>query len=209
MGWQRAATIAGICALVLLVGLLSWTLTDGDETRRDVAPRVVVEGVANVGGPFTLMRSDGTSLSDTTLRGRPFVLMFGYTRSSEQTPAMVQALAAALERADGRSNIEALFVTLDPEHDTGLVLASYLSRFSTRIGGLTGSRQQIERLAARYHAQRREHPSTPLDPSPSIEYAGLFYIMDRKGALFRAVEAPVLISELADALRDVLQTGNH
>jgi protein SCO1/2 len=209
MGWQRAATIAVSCALILVTGLLSWTLTDGDAVRRAAAPRVVVDGVADVGGPFTLSRPDGSSLADTTLRGRPFVLMFGYTRSSEQTPAMVQALAAALERADGRRDIEALFVTLDPEHDTGPVLATYLSRFSSRIGGLTGPRQQIERLAARYHAQRREQPSTALDPSPTIEYAGLFYIMDRKGSLFRAVEAPVLVSELADALQEVLQTGNH
>ena len=47
--------------------------------------------------------------------------------------------------------IEPIFITVDPTRDTPELLKNYLSFFDKRIIGLTGSQEQIEEVANKYH----------------------------------------------------------
>ena len=52
---------------------------------------------ATVGGPFTLMASDGTTVTDQTYRGKWLLVVFGYTSCPEVCPTTLYEIAAALE----------------------------------------------------------------------------------------------------------------
>ncbi len=46
--------------------------------------------------------------------------------------------------------LQVLFVTLDPERDSEEVLKVYLASFNDKFIGLTGSTEEIERVAQQY-----------------------------------------------------------
>ena len=49
------------------------------------------------------------------------------------------------------NKIEPIFITVDPTRDTPELLKNYLSFFDKRIIGLTGSQEEIEEVANKYH----------------------------------------------------------
>jgi protein SCO1/2 len=42
-------------------------------------PASVVTGIADIGGPFRLTTHKGETLTDADLRGKPYLLFFGFT----------------------------------------------------------------------------------------------------------------------------------
>lgn len=77
---------------------------------------------------------------------RPVLLMFfGYTHCPDVCSAVVADMAAALRRLDPglRDRVQVVYVTTDPERDTGPVIAEYLASFDPTFIGLTGSMKDI------------------------------------------------------------------
>ena len=111
-----------------------------------------------VGGPFTLMASDGTTVTDQTYRGKWLLVVFGYTSCPEVCPTTLYDIATALKLL-GRdaAQLQPIFITVDPERDTANVLAEYMGAIDPRIVGLTGSPQQVADAAAQYGAYSERH----------------------------------------------------
>ncbi|WP_165937903.1 SCO family protein [Methylobacterium segetis] len=135
---------------------------------------------------FSLTTHRGTHLSMADLRGRPFVVLFGYTHCPEFCPAALADLSRHLERlgADG-NRLAVLFVTIDPERDTAKSLASYLESFDPRIVGLTGSARDVATVAATFGA-KYERRSTQ-GASYSVDHSYLMFLVDKYGLLARRV----------------------
>ena len=74
-------------------------------------------------------------------KGRITVLFFGYTSCADDCPTMMADMAAALRAvpASIADQVTVLFVTVDPAHDTGPVLSTWLARFYPGFIGLTAS----------------------------------------------------------------------
>ncbi len=83
-----------------------------------------------------------------TLRGRAVLVYFGYTHCTDVCPATLAALHRVVMRLgpDAR-RVSIVFVTLDPDRDTGAALRSYLAAFHPTPVGLTGGREQIATAA--------------------------------------------------------------
>jgi protein SCO1 len=75
---------------------------------------------------------------------RATLVFFGYTHCRDACPIGLATIAHALARlASEGSRVRAVFVTIDPQHDTPAVLARYVARFDPRIVGLTGPRTTL------------------------------------------------------------------
>jgi protein SCO1/2 len=88
---------------------------------------------------WTLTDTSGASYDiPTATTGRITVLFFGYTSCADDCPTMMADLAAALRNVAPavRDEVTVLFVTVDPAHDTGPVLRSWLNRFDPSFVGL-------------------------------------------------------------------------
>ena len=138
------------------------------------------QGVANVGGPFTLVAGDGRTVTERDFKGTPFLVFFGFTHCPDICPTKLQEMSEVFAKLGSRGpKVRALFITVDPERDTPEVMKSYVASFDGRIVGLTGSREEIERVSKAYRAFARKVPTK--DGDYTMEHTSLVYLMNRDG----------------------------
>jgi protein SCO1/2 len=137
------------------------------------------------------------------VRGRPVLLFFGYTSCPDMCPATMSRITGALGRVgSSASAVVTLFVSVDPGRDTPAVLKGYVGSFSTPLIGLTGSEQEVARVAAAYHASYQILQTGT--PNYLVNHTSAVFLIDRHGKLrqyFKFDEDP---ETLAAALRTVL-----
>ena len=150
-------------------------------------------GVASVGGPFTLTTQEGKPLSDTDLRGMPFLVFFGFTHCPDVCPTKLFEISEVLRAAGDNAKakqLKALFITVDPERDTPESMKSYLGSFDPRITGLSGDRAAIDAVIKAYRAYAKKVPLK--DGDYTMDHTALVYLMDKDGSFVGAfnIEQP-------------------
>lgn len=97
---------------------------------------------------FTLQSAEGpVSLHD--FRGKYVVLYFGYTTCPDVCPATMSVLARAMEKLGRQAEkVQVIMVSVDPERDTPEKVSQYARRFNGAFLGLTGTPDEIARIAA-------------------------------------------------------------
>jgi protein SCO1/2 len=133
-----------------------------------------------VGGPFRLTDQNGKTITDQDLKGRPFLVFFGFTRCPEICPTALFDISEILNRlGPDAEKINALFITVDPERDTPAALKDYLSSFNPRLFGVGGD---AEALAAVAKAYRVYYKKVPLkDGDYTMDHTAIVYLMDKNG----------------------------
>lgn len=133
-----------------------------------------------VGGPFRLESSKGGVLDSRTLKGRPFLVFFGFTQCPNVCPTTLADLGNLIDAFQAQGGtIEAYYVTLDPERDTPALMRDYMASFHERITGLTGTPEQIERVARDYRVSTTKVPLA--EGGYTMEHTLMVYMMDRNG----------------------------
>jgi len=138
-----------LAASVLLLGGCDSTK---EEAQAPVQSRSVsLEGL-RIGGPFTLTDQDGAKRNWDDFRGKYRLVYFGYTYCPDVCPVdlqrIMQGYAAFAKKAPERAaRIQPIFISLDPDRDTPAVVKTYVSAFSPRLIGLTGTPEQVAAVA--------------------------------------------------------------
>lgn len=168
----------------------------------DHAPPVVHMGEAQVGGPFSLTSHDARTVTDGDLRGRPFVVYFGWTRDPDLTPAALQVLSEALRLLGGGPNVpRPIFITLDPERESQADLANFVARFGDGIVGLRGSPEATASIVRDYKLYVARIPAQALPGGYSIDHASLYYVMGSDGRFRGLIAHTTDVSDLAAEIR--------
>lgn len=140
------------------------------------APSIALEPL------YALTTQHGTHLSQADLRGRPFAVLFGYTRCPDVCPTTLMEWTNLLKSLGAAANaFNVLFVSVDTEHDTPTALKAYLASFDDRITGLTGSPSQIARVAKEFDAQYAKVTSP--DGEYTCDHTLSRYLVDVDGRL--------------------------
>ena len=114
------------------------------------------------------------------LKGKPFLVFFGFTQCPNVCPTTLADLGSLLDEFGARGgDLQAYYITLDPERDTPEVMREYMASFTDRITGLTGTPQEIERVARDYRAFVKKVPLPGGDYT--LEHTLMVYMMDRNG----------------------------
>jgi len=163
-----AGFLAGVASIVLIIVLVS---------GRDPVPSA---GASAIGGPFSLIDQDGRTVTDKDLRGRPFLVFFGFTHCPDVCPTALFEISEVLGKlGPDAGKVAALFVTVDPERDTPAQMKDYLSSFNPRLVGLTGDPAAIAAVAKEYRVYVKK---VPLDHGDyTMDHTALVYLMDKDG----------------------------
>ena len=186
--WISSVASGPLAAAVLAAALLAGS------------PAVdAAESTAATGGDFTLDSLQGpVSLGD--LRGKVVLLFFGYTSCPDICPISLSRIGTCLSALDAEQveRVRGLFVTLDPGRDTAERMHRYAQFFHPGIIGLTGAKEAIDEVTARYGVtwERRDAPGSAL--GYSISHPDTVFLLDGDGDL--AGEIPY------DAGREALRT---
>ena len=136
--------------------------------------------VAAIGGPFQLLDQDGRTMTDQDLKGRPFLVFFGYTHCPDVCPTTLFELSEVLRSlGPDADRVRALFITVDPERDTTGAMKDYVSNFDPHMMGLTGDPAAIAAVAKEYRVYYKKVPLK--DGSYTMDHTALVYLMDKDG----------------------------
>jgi len=146
-------------------------------------------GTPAIGGPFTLVSTNGETVTDQSFRGKWLLIFFGYTSCPDLCPTALTNVSVALEKfgAD-TSQLQPLFVTVDPQRDTREVMANYLKSFDSRILGLTGTQAQIDNVIKEYRLYVALQKSGTSGDDYPVEHSAYIYLMDPEGKFVNVIE---------------------
>jgi protein SCO1/2 len=168
-------------------------------------PAVQTSGKALIGGPFTLVGRDGKPVTDQAFRGKYMLVFFGFTHCPDICPAELQVMAAALDELGPKANeIIPIFITLDPERDTPMVVSDYVTNFSPRFVGLTGSSEQIAAAAKAYRVVYSKFQQDKTSSDYSIDHSALVYLMGKDGEYITHFAYGTPVWQMTETLRRYL-----
>jgi cytochrome oxidase Cu insertion factor (SCO1/SenC/PrrC family) len=157
-----------------------------------------------IGGDFSLTDHRGRPFALHDLRGKVVLLSFGYTYCPDICPLNLslsaQVIASLGER--GRDVIP-VFVSLDPQRDSPEVLARYVRYFHPAMIGLTGSREQLARVADLYKA-RFAIQGDPKGDRYTLDHSASLYVLDGAGALAAIVPYGLPAEHIAARIEPLL-----
>lgn len=178
--WIRISLAAGSLMAMAVVAQRA----GADDTRQITAAEsmdAVMWGQGTIGGPFSLTDHSGKPRTDTDFRGKVLLVYFGFTHCPDICPTDLMAIAGALNTLGSQAEqVQALFITLDPQRDTQSLLSTYVDSFHERLVGLTGSETAIRRAAHAYKVYFKKVPGKN-DDDYAIDHSAYIYLMDRDG----------------------------
>ena len=138
------------------------------------------QGPSAIGGPFKLIDQDGKPITDQDFKGRPFLVFFGYRHCPDICPITLFEMSEVL-RVLGKDadQVNALFITVDPERDTPAMMKDYLSSFDPHLRGATGDQKAIDAVEKAYRVYAKKVPFGNGDYS--MDHTALVYLMDKQG----------------------------
>ncbi len=160
-------------------------------------------GRGTIGGPFTLSDQNGHKHSDSEFRGKLMIVYFGYTFCPDVCPTDLMAITQALNTLGPLAeNIQPIFITIDPQRDMKL-LKEYLAAFHKSFIGLTGSDEEIRKVANAYKAFYAKVPG-PREGEYRIDHTGVIYLTGKSGEYLGFVPPQTDPERLAEILRKYL-----
>ncbi|MBM3531278.1 MAG: SCO family protein [Alphaproteobacteria bacterium] len=140
---------------------------------------------ADWGRDFRLQDPDGRTRSLADFRGKYVMLFFGFTHCPDVCPT---ALTRAKEvkrllGADGE-RLQVIFVTVDPERDTPVLLREYTAAFDPSFLGLRDDTDATKRTAAEFRAF---YEKVPTGAGYAVNHSAFTYVFDPQGRLHLAM----------------------
>ncbi len=172
------------------------TVTAGLQTGELVAPPVSLPD-------FSLHDQRNQPFTEASLVGHWSLIFPGFTHCPDICPTTLAVLDRSREflGSDGDA-LQIILLSLDPERDTSEALAAYLAFFNKEFVGLTGEKQQLERLYAGLGIQYIRIPGAGGDYS--VDHSAALLLIDPAGRLAGYFMPPFKSEALAADLRPLL-----
>ncbi|MEQ9635488.1 MAG: SCO family protein [Devosia marina] len=105
------------------------------------------QAVALGQGDYELVTATGEAFNRDSLKGRPSMLFFGFTHCPDVCPTSLAEMTVWYEAlGDKADDLNAFFVSVDPERDTAEIIGDYVS-WTGHVTGVTGSPDEIAKAA--------------------------------------------------------------
>lgn len=191
---MRAILAALLLLLVIAGSWLGFTLYRAQQQAGDPF------GVA-----FNLVDGDGEQITEQALRGHPSVVFFGFTHCPEVCPTTLYELDGWLkELGEEGEDIEAYFVTIDPERDTPEVIGDYVANVSDRITAISGDPEKVEEMARGFHVYFKRVDTD--DGGYTMDHTASVFLLDSQGRFRKTIAYGESSDTAIQKLRDLAST---
>lgn len=188
------------CLVVMLFTLLAAC------SQKPEFKNVDITGSTAFGKDFSLLDPDGKKRTLADFRGKVVVMFFGYTQCPDVCPTtlteMQQVMALMGPQAD---KVQVLFVTIDPERDTAVILKQYVPAFDPRFLGLRPADQAtLEQVTKDFKTYYKKVPGAS-PGSYTMDHTAGSYAFDPDGHLRLYIKHAQGPETLAHDLKELLK----
>lgn len=145
---------------------------------------------------YLLQDPNGRAVSSEDFRGRFQLISFGYTYCPDVCPTTLVEMAEILKQLGEQADrFQAIFISVDPERDSGQVLKTYTEFFDPRILGLTGSPALVRRAADNFKIRYAKVRQPGADPGRyAVDHSAGMILLGPQGEFIKkfAFSTPVL-----------------
>lgn len=152
---------------------------------------------------FTLRSASGpVSMADQ--RGKYVLLFFGFTNCTDVCPTTLNTVKQAYGIMGKQTDqFQTIFVSVDPARDEPAKLAQYVQAFDPSFIGLTGSKDEIDAVAANYGIYYKM--DTPeADGAYEVEHTSSMLVIDPEGRIVLVLPYGLSGKQIADDLQYLL-----
>jgi len=137
--------------LILAAAVAGWALLVYLFFNYDVSEKYFGKVYRRQAPDFNLTDQDGKPVSLKRFRDKVVLIEWGYTNCPDVCPLTLSKLNKMMEALGKRSSdVQVLFITVDPERDTAERLKSYVPYFNKNFIGVTGTPESIKKVAREY-----------------------------------------------------------
>jgi protein SCO1/2 len=164
-------TLVLACAALLLTACGDNSFKNTDVTGADYAK------------DFQLTDHTGKPRGMADFKGKVVTIFFGYTQCPDVCPTtMVQMGEVMKKLGKDADRVQVLFVTIDPERDTQVLLSQYVPAFDARFLGLRGDADTTAKVAKDFKVFYQKVPGkTP--GTYTMDHSAGSYVYDPQGRL--------------------------
>ena len=161
---------------------------------------------ANAGGNFSLQGMHGEFYGSANLRGKPDLIYFGFTSCPDICPTELQKISDVMDKLDKYDfDVMPVFITIDPKRDTHDVIRAYLKHFHHKFVGLTGTEEQIKKVADMFNVYYEKAASDdPDNPHYMMNHTAYIYLLDKYGKFVRFWDTNSNADEIASFIHEHL-----
>jgi protein SCO1/2 len=207
-GWRAPVLLAVVLAAAAAGAWLYLREDLPPAGSREGAARLMTElmsGKGPVGGPFTLSDAGGGRRSLADFRGKLVLLYFGFTYCPDVCPTDLMAMGNLIRSLGSAGDrVQPVFVTLDPARDKPEALRSYVASFHPRFVALTGTEEEIRRVATSYKVYF-EKVKPPGVSTYLIDHTAYVFLLDGEGQFVTLFPPGTPQERMAVMVREQLQ----
>ncbi|MCQ4310784.1 SCO family protein [Pseudomonas stutzeri] len=152
-----------------------------------------------------LIDEQGNAFSTNSLRGRWYLLFFGFTACPDVCPTTLSDMRGLFKQLQPeiREQLQLVLVSADPARDTPEALRTYLGYYRAGFRGLTGDMDALQGLSKALGL-----PFVPVEKTEgdySVSHSGNLAIVGPDGTLRGYIRAPFKLEGLRQALPEVIE----
>lgn len=185
-GGKLLAMLLGVAVVAFVIALVGFEYFQSRDAKMAGTGATKSTGAPSVGGPFELVDHTGKSVTDKDFADQYLLIFFGYTYCPDVCPTALSDMSVALDLLgdEKTKKLTPLFISVDPARDTPDHLAEYVSFFHPKTVGLTGTEEQIKKVAQEYRVYYRLNDAPPDDPQDYlVDHTAIVYLMGPDGNL--------------------------
>ena len=108
----------------------------------------VIESQDSLPGGHFVLKDQNNQIFDSAASQKLMLIYFGFTYCPDVCPTTLIKVSDIIDRLkEDSKEINSIFITVDPERDTPEILSDYVSAFHGDIIGLTGTKNEIDKVA--------------------------------------------------------------
>ncbi|TPE54321.1 SCO family protein [Maribrevibacterium harenarium] len=158
-----------------------------------------------LGGDFTLTSDKGpVSLSDFDDKLK--LVFFGYTHCPDICPLSLANVKVAMKQLSEEvvNQTQTIFVSVDPKRDNVEHLARYVGFFDKRFIGVTGTKEEIDKVVKQYGAFYRMVETPDSAMGYTVDHSARIYLIGRDNQIKEYLYHDSKPEEIAAAIQKAL-----
>ncbi len=199
------AGVAVAAVLALLGGSYLYVLMNqADDAYAECRQGQIAGG--DIGGPFSLVDTNGQTVTDKDVITKPTLVYFGYTFCPDVCPLDMARNVDAVDKLDAQGiDVTPVFITIDPERDTSGALADYASNMHPKLVALTGSADQVQAASKAYKTFYKKRDTG--DENYMMDHSTFTYLMLPGEGFVDFFRREITSDQMAESVACFVQAG--